>query len=347
MRMAEAHTGSLVGLDIMRWDLEHAGYGLPWEPDPLPNYTEVAIGQNLIDGITSAAFNDAPTGVPKAMANAKSTKEVNGGAAGAGGGPAYLVVRSSISSFEPAAARWSYVNYSTDSATFYGPLRQWVGGDNVQSGDKGIVIRTSFSGMTLQEHRLLVTSGSDFSVTIPAGLMLDSDFSPHNPTEVFTYYGLTAGATVRMPFNRSDYYIERNAKTSSRCAPGTGTLSKASVNFVDGSFLSPLPILDCVADMQVLYDLDATGGGEMVQSDSIATLSAAEIRSQLRGVRVYILTHEGKRDTSFTYRFSSITVGQAVGTGRSFDLTTLAAGDDWKHYRWKVVQLSVTPRNLR
>ena len=48
-----------------------------------------------------------------------------------------------------------------------------------------------------------------------------------------------------------------------RCADNTGVLYKATVNHSDGLF-SELALLDCVADMQVIYALDNNEDGEFL-----------------------------------------------------------------------------------
>jgi len=97
--------------------------------------------------------------------------------------------------------------------------------------------------------------------------------------------------------------------------------------------------------MQVIYRLDTNNDGTIDSVvDTISGLTAQQIREQLREVRVYILSHEGQRDSAFKYNSSTITVGE-FGSGRTFNLSsTIGAG--WEHYRWKVNVLVVKPRNL-
>jgi hypothetical protein len=155
-----------------------------------------------------------------------------------------------------------------------------------------------------------------------------------------------------MPFNRADYFIS-NANVPLRCAPGTGVLVKAVVSHDDGDFDSDedgtddfMPLLDCVADMQVIYRRDITGDGIIDNTtDDIYTipLTAQQIREQVKEVRVYILGHEGQRDPNYTYPNNSITVGE-FGLGNNFDLTGIA---NYQNYRWKIYTIVVNPNNLR
>jgi hypothetical protein len=148
-----------------------------------------------------------------------------------------------------------------------------------------------------------------------------------------------------MPFNRADYYVS-TSNPPGRCASGTGVLYKAIVSQIDGSFppSNILPLLDCVADMQVVFSLDRNGDGTIspttVLNDPVGNpLNAQQIRDQVKEVSVYILAHEGQRDTGYTYNSNSVLVGPT-----SFNLTTIP---NWQNYRWKVYTLVVKPNNLR
>jgi hypothetical protein len=167
-----------------------------------------------------------------------------------------------------------------------------------------------------------------------------------------------------MPFNRADYYMRIPASTETvklptRCAPGTGILYKAIVSQaplaagVPADFTEELPLLDCVADMQVQYFRDTDGNGTVDDDGgNISTLTAAQIRDQVKEVRVYILAHEGQRDPNYTFtnftcaNFSGkcILVGTNSVDGHEFDVSTIT---NYLNYRWKVYTISVQPIDLR
>jgi hypothetical protein len=156
-----------------------------------------------------------------------------------------------------------------------------------------------------------------------------------------------------MPFNRADYYVQRPSDIPQACAPNTGILYKATINQGNGA-RNPEPLIDCVADMQVIYRLDTNNDGTIDSTvNNISGLTAQQVREQVKEVRVYILSHEGQSDSSFTYRPTPInphlvTVGE-FGLGRTFNLETTIGttpGREWNHYRWKVSTLVVKPRNL-
>ena len=125
---------------------------------------------------------------------------------------------------------------------------------------------------------------------------------------------------------------------------------KAGVDFpsTDGvTSQNVTPLLDCVADMQVVFGLDmgSAGGGAdpngvigtytnpngstivgglvedegKSQADVQKVLSSAsELRNRLMEIRVYILAHEGQRDPNYT--FNNFTCGCELHHGRRLRL---------------------------
>ena len=143
------------------------------------------------------------------------------------------------------------------------------------------------------------------------------------------------------PFNRAEYYID-NTAVPQRCAPNTGVLVKAVVaHNASGTTPTLLPLIDCVADMQVVYGLDnnADGAVEAWSSDISVGMTAADIRTQLAEVRVHLLAQEGQRDDSYTTPSNTIFVG-SQGVGRNFDVS------GYRNYRWKLYSIVVKPKNL-
>jgi hypothetical protein len=199
-------------------------------------------------------------------------------------------------------------------------------------------------------------------------------FSPINEGDHYVIYGIDAATdpVPRMPFNRADYFIRRFDSsgtniTPRRCSSSTGVLEKVVISHSDGMGADFLPLLDCVADMQIIYRLDMDEDGEaetfsnadgsIVASDegSSATnvqdtmADAGLLRKRLREVRVFILAHEGQIDRFYT--FDNFTAGACptcvrLGDslmGRDYDLSVIP---DYLNYRWKVYTLVVIPQNL-
>ncbi|HEY4745125.1 MAG TPA: PilW family protein, partial [Desulfuromonadaceae bacterium] len=160
------------------------------------------------------------------------------------------------------------------------------------------------------------------------------------------------------------------------CAPHTGTLYKANVNQSDGSLDLTTPILDCVADMQVVFGWDlADAGGNLVSDPALPgdgqidtwtnangsnyrgsiTLTPTtyvgdtilpdpgHIRTKLKVVKVYVLAQVGRKDTSYTSP-SPIVVGDDTTEAGISSSHVLSA--DMLNYRWKVYRIVVRPKNL-
>jgi hypothetical protein len=248
----------------------------------------------------------------------------------------YLVIKSTIVGTSEASQRWTYI---------IGGLQPHVWGSNdLSNGDRVIVLwPRSVTGFSKE----LVIDGADFFTTYSSSAF-PTEFSPVAATARFVIYGVDPDTNLRMPFNRADYYIQRPATIPQACAPNTGILYKATINQGDGA-RNPEPLIDCVADMQVIYRLDTNNDGTIDSTvNNISGLTAQQVREQVKEVRVYILSHEGERDRSFRYRNSTIIVGEIFGGilfGRTFNLSS-TIGADWANYRWKVSTLVVKPRNL-
>ena len=140
----------------------------------------------------------------------------------------------------------------------------------------------------------------------------------------------------------------------SQCAPNTGILYKAVMNqnMVTGGGALTYPLLDCVADMQVVFitDPDPTTPNDLPVLENAdfpftSSLDAAQIRDQM--------------DRNFTFNnFSAGCAGVAncirVGgfdssgnlMGREFDLSWIDA-TNFANYRWKVYTIAVQLINLR
>ncbi|MDD5008671.1 MAG: PilW family protein [Syntrophorhabdaceae bacterium] len=326
-KIVEAQVEGIIGLELLRYDIEHAGYGLPWAFQNAINYNEAS---------TSPAtnYNDSSSNVPRAIAFGN---DVGFNLSD------YLVIKSTAASINSAAQKWTYIitgsqakRWSYDGTTYPATI-------NLENGNKVIVIKPRFDSTSVPT---LVMDGSDFTCTFHS-TNFPSEFAPSAPAERFMIYGMTDSASVtslRMPFNRTDYYIKRPADIPTHCAPGTGILYKGVINHGDGA-LTELPVIDCVADMQVIFRLDANGDGTIdSQINNLSALTAQQIREQIKEVRVYILAQEGQQDTGYSHSTQIVTMGE-FGLGRNFDLATYI-GTGWNRYRWKTYTLTVRPKDL-
>lgn len=349
VRSSESNIQGIIGLELFRSDIEHAGYGLPWQVGFVADFAESNVAVDfLAKGVDPAIFNDTAnisddtSKVPRAVQSAKASSTVPDPSVD---GRDYLVIKSTAIGMGAVSKKWSFVE-GLGSASY---VKKWNDPTvtDLATGERVIIIDS-------RTRRLIGTSLSNFSFALPGelggGFPLSTftDFQPTQDTQVFVAYGVTPSTNLRAPYNRADYYIRRPADISSRCAPGTGNLYKA-VLIHNGGGVTQYPLLECVADMQVVYGLDSDGDGgidAVGNEDLLSALSAKNIRDQLKQIRVYLLVHEGQKDSSYYQASQTIEVGDS-GFGRVFDLSTLKdIGNDWRNYRWKVYRIVVTPKNL-
>lgn len=348
-RSEESNIEGIVGLEMFRHDLVQAGFGLPWEfgAGVTPSYLEAA-------DAPASAYNDSPSGIPRAFL---AGNNLAGATIADPDETDYLVLKGTPLARNRASQRWTYVNYSSVGSS---RPKVWSA-ENLANGDQVIVLRRAFTE-TGFVNQLVSKSASEFYTTYSTDGFDDASFAPKVPQESYYIYGITGGETPRMPFNRNDYFIERPATTPPSCAEKTGVLYKATLNH-DGGGLTKIPIMDCVADMQVVFGWDLTDDGVVdaysdadgthvnggTVSDVQTTMgSAALIRSRLKVVKVYLLAQDGRRDPSYTNTRSIVIGNESLGEKTITKEITISDINDnkWTHYRWKVYRIVVTPKNL-
>jgi len=307
-KIAESGMEDIIGLEILRRDIEHAGYGLPYNIPAGVVYAEAGDG-----------YDDAPNNPPRAV--------VDGALAN---GSDYLVIKAVNVAGNDVAQNWTHLDQN-------GVKLNGLSGQVFNDSDRVIVINP---GTSLANLRTLVVNGAAFGTLYG----ITGAFVPSGPAENIIY-GIDP-ANIRMPFNRADYFISA-ANVPSRCAPGTGVLVKGEVSQVNGS-MQTFPLIDCVADMQVVFQRDTNGDGAIENTtDTLAGLTAQGIRTTLKEIRVYILAHEGQMDRNYIHGVNTVNVGEtlnAVFYGRqNFDLTAI---NNWTNYRWKVYSMVLRPGNL-
>lgn len=339
-RIGETKIETGVGLDLLRGDLEHAGFGLPWR------FPTGVTPSPYLEPVAPAAMNDFPN-VPRAVISEDTS-------ASSMNGSDYLAIKALNAALGDSCQKWGWLG--RDAAHL--PSIQSLSVDTFINTDRVIVIRSQISS---GENRQLVLDGTNyFARPTPA------DLTPFAPPETandpdgerYLVYGID-NIDPRRPFNRTDYYVN-NAGIAAHCAPGTGTLVKATLNQADDNF-SILPIVDCVADFQLVYYLDTDGDGgwdTRANASGLNGLTAQQLREQVKSIRCYILTHEGGVDRNYMHPLDQVTglptinVGEVAANGvtllagRTFALNA-TIGPTWANYRWKVYSLAVTPKNLQ
>jgi prepilin-type N-terminal cleavage/methylation domain-containing protein len=331
-RIAETNIEGIIGLELFRQDIGKAGYGLPW--NGLTAYTEADGNPYSLNG----ASMQAPRGIVSAN---------NVAAGSAVLGTDYLVIRATNVATNAACRKWTFLSSgATGTTTTWAPVSENL--TSIPDDNRVIVLSPGVPTSSVERILKSPAAGALFS---DVANFADS-VEPSAGGETRIVYGVDNDTNLRMPFNRADYYVRIPTEMPQRCAEGTGNLYKAVVNqggALSGGALTYMPLLDCVADMQVIYRYD-TGTGVLQNTDDIQTSpawTAQVIRDQVKEVRVYILAQEGQRDTTFTFSTNPIYVGEdaTVGSslGRSFGFSGIT---DWQNYRWKIYTLVVKLENL-
>lgn len=350
-KIAETETETIVGLEILRQDIENAGYGLPWHVNAplnwsdLSGYTE-AESQTVCGSVNITNFDDAPNNAPRAILSGNNA---------CNDGSDYLVIKSTIVRNHDESQKWTYLWNNGASIS----VNSWPSSiENMAGTTKVIAINPKQNKI----DNVLVTYGASNSFYSQVS-SVTTNYSPR-PSEVFLLFGVgpNTDTKLRMPFNRADYYISKS-NPPYHCANGTGVLVKGVLSQNDGTLpANSDPLLDCVADIQVVYGVDQTGTPDgkvdCYTNDlslALPAYDAQNIRERVKEVRVYILAHEGRMDRSYRFGSNTIRVGDSSGLtkctadtdpvlGRDFNLTGIT---NYQNYRWKVYTLVILPDNLK
>jgi len=338
----ESNIEGIVGLEMFRRDLEQAGFGLFTDIEiPPPSYNEVVSSSPL------SAYNDAPNGIPRAIvaANNLSSSVLSG--------TDVLVIKATSAALNPASQCWT-------SIKGLGASRIWGANDlSASRNDRVVVVSQSYKNGELR-RKLAYDSASPtaLTVTYKADGSYAAPFAPSSNDKQYYYYGIDTIAP-RAPFNRTDYYVERVAgDLPAGCSPAAGVLYKSVMDQSDGT-MEAMAVLDCVADMQVVFGWN-TGGDPAGNSVDTYTNAAGElptgslnvlslndpkeIRTRLKLIKVYILAQDGGFDKNYNNTTTAMRIGEVGETGdpKFIDLTAPA----YRNYRWKLHQLVVRPKNL-
>lgn len=352
-KSATSQIEGVVGLEMLRTDISHAGFALPWsyQSTPNPAFAEVSSSPEGA-GIDAMDFNEANAADPP--------RAVRGGVTASGSH--YLVLKSALLALNSSSTgRWGFVNYTGSGQSYVHSVSDPMGADNVQPGeDKLIFIRSGFSTTGVQTKVLLMkdSTATGFYDELPASYIpTHAAFKPADQSQAVFAYAIS-GDALRVPYNRADYYVNHDAaKIPSGCNPGTGVLYKAVAGH-NGDYTGAggesliYPLLNCVGDFQVSLGLvDGNGNMSYAPPDAPSYTGITDpqvVRDRLREVRVYILAHEGRRDPNYQYPDASIYVGEPGLGGRNLTQSNMADafGAGWRNYRWKVYSIVVQLKNL-
>lgn len=345
----ESNIEGVVGLEMFRHDLQQMGYGIP-DAFQLPiNYPEATVAPaNLLnDGHGTASAGDIPRAVVSLDA---MSGYATGNTYNVLTGTDYLAVKATTVGRNKASKKWTYLRYSgaAGAPSELAPNTWSNPEDNFKQSDKVIVLKRSFTD-TGTTNTLIYNNNNTGVATIywsstPTVLMSDN-FNPGSTDPTYYLYGVDDGA-LGMPFNRADFFVARPSTASSiptTCAYKTGILYKATVNHADGR-LNYMPLLDCVADMQVVFGWDVNSDGVITESSAYSDtaseisvsgtasnaaiqaimIDANEIRKKLKYIKVYIMAQDGRRDASYknTDILMNNTYSVVVGDANTRDINT-------------------------
>lgn len=120
------------------------------------------------------------------------------------------------------------------------------------------------------------------------------------------------------------------------CAPGTRNLLRVIGN---PALPTGNPVLNCVADFKVRFDLDNDENGTVETANAtVLPGNTADIIDRTRNVDVYVLMQVGIRRKES--REGSVFTGTTTLDGVTFDTSGIT---DFNNYQWKTLKLSGKP----
>lgn len=180
--------------------------------------------------------------------------------------------------------------------------------------------------VVLDQNRNFVENNNRASGSCPAPLQVYTGY-PYDGT-ILDGCGGSAQVCTQITYRLS------GTQLLNTCAPGTRNLLRAVGADPGGN-----PVLNCVADFKVRFDLDDDENGT-VEIDNTAVLpgNTADIIDRLRNVDVYILMQVGLRRKEVT-AVAGFT-GTTTLDGVTFDTSGIT---NFNNYQWKTLKLSGKP----
>lgn len=171
-----------------------------------------------------------------------------------------------------------------------------------------------------------------------------------------------SGNSANFPYYVVRYYLGNpsSSPVPALCAPNTRNLLRAESNKDDAA--GGQPVMNCVAAFEVAFGLDTNEDGTIEcwdnGGDTARGYDAETLKTRLKQVKISLLLQEGGRDETcssvnpdpaYAADPGKIRVGDDLLTacegGGMGSIYTLSA--DQRKYPWRVVTMSVVPRNLR
>jgi prepilin-type N-terminal cleavage/methylation domain-containing protein len=382
-RSEESNIEGVVGLEMLRHDLQQAGYGLFTHVPRAFSEANVTIANPFNNASTATAVIPSAVKFGNDLGVTSDTTSESGSTYSALSNSDYIAIKATTVGRSSASQRWTYLKYVSSTVT---PHSWASNAENFITAEKVLVMERVSSSKGLKIVDGPVSPGFYYPYSNTA--FTDSYFSNYSTavSSNFVLYGLDdKDSNPRMPFNRTDYFVAAPASGTLPpvCALGAGILYKTIVNnstdTSTGGKLTYYPVLDCVLNMQVIlgWDLytgtslgndgnidvwtnaDATKGATADSNSAYVTSSSAlvearaalkdpsRLRTSLKLIKVYILAQNGRKDSNYTSP-SPMVVGntKSDGTdpqGLGYSYTIPSS---MINYRWKVYQVTVRPKNL-
>ncbi len=278
---------SLIGLDILRLDLEHVGYGIPEDETAQIIYWD-STNKELILRTTLNNTNSKTRGYILAKCNGGTLEITYDGREDKTNNPYVVVI-------------------DTENKKFF---------------DKGEIESTAPD-----------------TITLISKTCINKKIYIAFPVRDVVYNGAANGCSDSY-CEQITYYLS-NSNLIDRCNPNIYNLKRKVGTSSPGE-----PILNCVADWTVTFDIDLDGNGVIDSGEENQTTLPAtngDIRSKLKAINVYILVQEGRYDLNYTFAQAS-DCGSNKCVIVNGELLKLPA--DYIHYRWKPLIIKVKPMDL-
>ena len=355
MRSETSNIEGIVGVEVLRHDLQQAGLGLFNDELAVPAYLELVQKRHSSNDCNTGSY-DSQYKIPRHIVTAN---DVPG--SGLELSPDYLAIKGVSLGNSPTAQKNSFVD-DTGTVELYGI-------NDFTSGDKVIVLNSKFDKNKNRVIRTLLNSGASYYTGF--NTPLDASYIPPS-NNFFQVFGVDNSAVLRAPFNRVDYFLRRDANTPTSCSPAAGTLYRGIMRHSDGSLIET-PVLDCVADMQIILGINTTASPETDSSvqffvpasfstDGIPSADSAislteisdlwktpqELRKRLRMVIVFLLVQDGQKDSNFVNTNSTFIVGSdqdpRLNRPQLQKIVNLTQAN-YRNYRWKLYRVAAKIKN--
>ena len=321
-RLAESEIEQTIAKRIIEQDMLMSGYG-------------------LADDYGSLTFDPMPVTV------------VNGS-----GTSDELIVRGTSLGIQGREGRaWSYIetfNSGTGSISFRDDWEDTR--ELLTSGNRVILLEPSSKKLLTQndsggtERWLYSFTGTTSNVTLvsPPASSAAAFADPQVGVLVYGLYTNSSHDAAAQPYFSTRYYL--GGTSPAGCAPGTLSLERTESVERDVPAApsdSVTPMLTCVLDFQVALGLDTDEDGDVDNWDNGGAVASGYDREQLnkrlKRIKVFYLVQNGHRDEDYTFPATDSKVWVGEGSlGREVTLTA-----EQLKYRWRLVSLSVQPRNVR